>query len=233
MTAPIRPHPKNVTGPFYVEYGCCTACDVPMQEAPNHFAYDSDNHCYVCQQPNNASDTTDMIGTAWMAELRCIRYRGDDPDILRRFAELGLREICDVQPPHHISPVIRNHVEFSLIGNTELATPQQLAAHFVDHLISKNNEWQQFKTKPIQASTHSASLAFSWYEDDFHVVTFAADPGSNAKWHVEHSPADPSAHGVGNTVSDWLSRFPATFANICWYTESDWNGSKVGHSTRF
>lgn len=233
MTEPIRPHPKNVDGPFYVEYGCCTACDVPMQEAPNHFAYDGDNHCYVCRQPQTASDTTVMIGTAWMAELHCIRYRGTDPDVLRRLAELDLREICDIQPPRHISPVIRNHVEFSVIGNAELATPQQLAAHFVDHLTSQNNEWRHFKTKPIRTSANSASLAFSWYEDHFHVIVFAADSGSNAKWHIEHSPDDPGAHGVGNVVSHWLSCCAATFTNIRWYTDSDWHSSKVGHSTRF
>ena len=233
MTEPIRPHPNNVDGPFYVEYGCCTACDVPMQEAPNHFAYDDDNHCYVCRQPQTAANTTDMIGTAWMAEFQCIRYRGNDPDVLRRFAELDLREVCDVEPPRHISPLIRNHVEFSVTSSAELATPQQLAGHFVDHLISKNNEWRHFRTKPIQTSAHSASLEFSWYEDHFHVIVFASDPGSSAKWHVEHAPDDPSAHGVGNVVSHWLSCFAGTFANIYWYTESDWHGSKVGHSTRF
>ncbi len=95
---PNRSHPKNVDGPFYVEYGCCTACDLPRQEAPNHFAYDGDDHCYICRQPGNLAETTDMIGIAWAAELRCIRYRGNDADVLRRFAELDLRELCDIEP---------------------------------------------------------------------------------------------------------------------------------------
>lgn len=232
---PIRPHPKNVDGPFYVEYGCCTSCDVPMQQAPKHFAYDGDKHCYVCRQPQTAADTTDMIGTAWMAELQCIRYRGNNPDVLRRMAELDLRELCDVQPPRYTSPLIRNHVEFSVVSNAEFATPQQLAANFVDYLTSRTNEWRQLTTKPIQISGNSASLAFSWYEDHFHVILFAADPDpdSGPKWHVAYSADDPSAHGVGNIVSHWLSCFADVFGNISWYTESDWHGPKVGHPTRF
>ncbi|MEI6526811.1 MAG: hypothetical protein WCP62_12340, partial [Planctomycetota bacterium] len=33
-------HPLNADGDFYVEHGCCTSCDVPMQSAPSLFEYD-------------------------------------------------------------------------------------------------------------------------------------------------------------------------------------------------
>ncbi len=232
MTDPIRPHPKNVTGPFYVEYGCCTSCDVPMQEAPNHFAYDADNHCYICRQPQTDAETTDMIGTAWMAEFQCIRYRGNDPNVLRRFAELDLREICDIEPAAHINPVIRNHVQITVVGTPAIATSKELAQEFTDHLMSQNNEWRQFKTKPIQTSNNSASLHFSWYDDHFHPIAFNAESDSPAEWHIEYPlKNDLGDRGVGNVVSYWLNSNQNRFSNIRWYTDADWRGRKSSQST--
>ena len=233
MTDPIRQHPKNVQGPFYVEYGCCTACDVPMQEAPNHFAYDAAGHCYVCRQPETPAETTDLIGTAWMAEFQCIRYRGNDADVLRRFAELDLRELCDIEPPQNIKPITRNHVDFVVGGPFSITSPQQLASEFIDHLYSQNNEWRQFKTRSLHATADSASLEFSWYDDHFHQIVFAATRGDSNKWHI-HYPLknELGDHGVGYVVSLWLSQNPDRFTDIRWYSDEDWMGPKIGQSTR-
>ena len=233
MTEPIRPHPKNVDGPFYVEYGCCTACDVPMQEAPNHFAYDGDNHCYVYRQPQTPVETTDMIGTAAIAEFQCIRYRGNDPDVLRRFAEIDQHNICDVEPPQHITPIIRNHVEFTVATESAITTPRQLADEFIDHLNSQNNEGRQFKTTPVQTSTNSVSLEFSWYDNHFHPLVFVAMPGSPLEWHIYYPlKNDLGNHGIGHVVSNWLKCYPDRFAKIRWYTDADWQGAKIGQATR-
>jgi hypothetical protein len=204
-----------------------------MEEAPNHFAYDSDNHCYVCQQPQTAAETTDLISTAWMAELQCIRYRGNDADVLRRFAELDLRDLCDIDPPRSIKPIIRNHVEFAVVDSLQITTPQQLASEFVDHLRSQNNEWRQFKTTSVQTAGDSASLEFSWYDDHFHPLVFTATAGGSNKWHIHHPLTnDLGDHGVGNVVSFWLSQHPDRFKNMRWYTDEDWVGPKIGQSTR-
>ncbi|MGH7135886.1 MAG: hypothetical protein ACREHD_09110, partial [Pirellulales bacterium] len=48
-----HPHPNNAPGPFYVLHGCCTSCGAPIAEAPELFAYDSENHCYVRRQPGS------------------------------------------------------------------------------------------------------------------------------------------------------------------------------------
>ena len=232
MPDPIRPHPKNVAGPFYVEYGCCTACDVPMQEAPNHFAYDADDHCYVCRQPQSDDETTDMIGTAWMAEFQCIRYRGNDTEVLRRLAELDLRDLCDTQPPARIKPVIRNHVQLTIVGTPAIESSQQLANEFAGHLISQNNEWRQFKTKPIHPSGNSCSLEFSWYDDHFHSIVFAGVADSQSDWHIGYPlKNDLGDRGVGNVVSFWLNTNADRFTDIRWYTDSDWHGHKLWQST--
>ncbi len=232
MTDERRPHPRNVSGPFYVQYGCCTSCDVPMQAAPGHFAYDTDDHCFVCRQPQTAAETSDMIGTAWMAEFQCIRYRGDDPDVLRRLAELDLRAICDTAPPSNIHPVIRNHVLINVVGPPAISAPQDLAQEFVEHLTSQNNEWRQFKVTPVEKSEDCASIQLSWYEDHFHSVAFAKGPDSPDDWHIEHVlQNDLSDRGVGNVVSSWLKIHQERFINPRWYTDADWRDRKSWQST--
>ena len=61
-----------------------------MQEAPGHFAYDHDHHCYVCRQPQSASEITDMIGKAWMAELQSVRYAA----VITRFSDGSQNSTC-------------------------------------------------------------------------------------------------------------------------------------------
>jgi hypothetical protein len=50
--------PRNVPGDFYVAKDCCTQCGVPWHFAPDLFG-----------------DSDDNSG--------CIRYRGNDPEILK------------------------------------------------------------------------------------------------------------------------------------------------------
>jgi hypothetical protein len=92
----------SLTGPLYVLNGCCTACDVPVSEAPDIFADDDTNHCYVKRRPCAKGEIDRTLRAAWAAELECIRYRGRDVEFLRRFAEFGSPHLCDVPPPPDI-----------------------------------------------------------------------------------------------------------------------------------
>ena len=76
-----RVHPKNVSGDFYVEDGCCTMCGVPLNEAPDHFA-DDDQHCYVKRQPANVDEVRKMISAMHLSEFDCIRYKGRNRQII-------------------------------------------------------------------------------------------------------------------------------------------------------
>ena len=94
-----KPHPANVPGDFYVEDGCCTMCEVPLFEAPELFggfgASEGISHCYVKRQPESGAELERMIKTIQCAELGCIRYRGTDPVVQSRLAEVGELRVCD------------------------------------------------------------------------------------------------------------------------------------------
>ena len=98
-----EPYPENVAGDFYVEKDCCTCCDVPRAEAPDLFTYADDGddymHCYVSKQPSNAGELDDMLRVIQCAELQCIHYRGNDPAILQRIADMGESDVCDALEP--------------------------------------------------------------------------------------------------------------------------------------
>src|SRR5260370_36518129 len=98
MNEGIQPHPRNAGGPFYVVNGCCAACELPLLVAPELFAFDGKEHCYVKRQPSSKEEFDRALLAASDAELACIRYRGSDPEILRRFGELGRPELCDDRP---------------------------------------------------------------------------------------------------------------------------------------
>ncbi|MBK8814828.1 MAG: hypothetical protein IPN42_04635 [Methylococcaceae bacterium] len=99
------PHPKNVPGDFYVEDGCCTACDLPQSEAGEFFEYEITEsqfysgkksfHCYVCKQPSTDKDLERMGNGMDIQELYCIRYKGKNKKIIAYLKNRGLGEYID------------------------------------------------------------------------------------------------------------------------------------------
>jgi hypothetical protein len=88
-------HRLNAPGDFYVEDGCCTGCEVPFNEAPGHFGTDKTGHCFVCKQPSTSDEVQGMICAIAVSEVGCIRYAGDNPEVLRELKKHGNAEQCD------------------------------------------------------------------------------------------------------------------------------------------
>jgi hypothetical protein len=92
----------NVVGPFYVEDACCTACMVPHWEAPDLLGMAGPGedpngyyHCYFKKQPSSAMELEQAFRAIMVAEFRCFRYDGSDPQILARLTEMGESAQCD------------------------------------------------------------------------------------------------------------------------------------------
>ena len=226
MSKPRQPHPHNVEGPFYVEYGCCTACSVPIIEAPGIFKFDDNDHCYVERQPETEDETTKTIRAAWAADLNCIRYCGKDSNTLRRLAELDLRDQCDTKPPDSISPVVRNHVSFTSTDTPPITSARDLVLTFLDFLESLKPKSFQITCKPIDSAQDHATFEFAWQTGQFHPIKFQGLKDTDADWHVWLPRLnDPGDRGAINIAFDWLSADPR-FTSLKWYTDVDWQGSK-------
>jgi ferredoxin len=92
-------YPKNALGPFYIENGCCIACGVPVDIAPDLFRWDEEieypGHCFVARQPANGDEVDLMLKVMKHVDIDCLRYRGNDDELRRRIVREGHADQCD------------------------------------------------------------------------------------------------------------------------------------------
>ena len=147
-------------------------------DEPNH-------HCFVSKQPSNQNELYQAVKVIWGAELRCIRYGGTNPQILKRLAEAGVSDTCDnKQLVQKIEPLLRNHVTFEC---PRFESALEIADQFKEHILLKeNNEYIRHKFKNTTEDNLGISFAYSWYEETYYRIWFNKIEATDA-WHVFHS----------------------------------------------
>jgi hypothetical protein len=198
----------NVIGPFYVEDGCCMLCGVPDSLAPELFG-GTDDHCYVKRQPDTPDEIDAMVHVMVSQDLVCIRYAGSDETLLRRLAENGETDQCDVTAPRGVAALRRDHVVFVTRPDGGSWTRRRI----LERLAAFVAKWRQ--TAIFDDGT-TATVSVSWFEDNYHRIEARAShrPG---EWLVQH-------HGpprLGDTLYDWLTQDP-TFDSVRWQTKAEW-----------
>lgn len=221
----IKPHPLNAPGVFYVEDGCCTACEVPFSEAPALFKYDDSDHCYVSRQPSTSEETSGMLSAIACADLQCIRYRGTDAQILDRLAAMGETEICD-NPPSGFQPRIRNHVTFKTSAAMSLPG---LVALFAKFLEQKTTDSFSYKIKGPHFRDDSADLKFATrltlpgirHKGAYDTVIFQSLDASSIKGDFCAYHEDETSPGISSILHRWLADSD-DFKNVLWFTKNEW-----------
>ena|ERR1051326_519346 len=89
----LLPYPKNARGDFYSVDQQCMLCGRPHTVSPDLLTWDRDDkgraiHCYFKKQPENPDELEQAIKAL---EISCgsLRYRGDNPEVIRRLHERG------------------------------------------------------------------------------------------------------------------------------------------------
>lgn len=222
VTQKYKAHPKNVPGPFYVVNGCCTACGVPDVLAPDLFAYDQDNHCFVKRQPATAADLESALDVIVGQELGCIRYHGSEDDVLRRLAEVGEANQCDVAPPPGIVPALRNHVTFDTPSPEVAALPAEaLLNRFRGYMLQQRSAIKFQASTVLKNSSDQASFSVSWVQGHAHDVIACRLDLHESKFLIRHS----DHIGLSREIDEWLKQ-EGCFSNVRWYSERDWYGGK-------
>lgn len=204
------PHPSNVTGPFYVLAGCCTTCGVP-ELARGNFGFESDGHCYVKRQPQGSTELEVVLRVVRTQELGCIRYRGADETILRRLAEAGEAEQCDVKLLAAIVPLMRNHATFSLTADSDEIAPLGVLEALRSRLLDALGPLGRATTCSVNRAG-AATVAVAWFEQQFHRIELSRLPGQAL--HLEH--AGPL--GLSELLDDVLRAGP--YSEIVWSTSA-------------
>lgn len=223
MPHDVKPHPLNVIGDFYVEDGCCTACEVPLTEAPDLFGITTDDsyHCFVQRQPKSKGEFDQMLSAIACAELQCIRYRGNDADIFSRLSAMDEMEICDNEPPPGTELGLRRHVTFETKNTPDMTT---LASSFKAFVRTKCSEYSR--------------ISFPWFTLSSNIFTYKRDYKgwckvkfeiSTDRIHVSHDADDLV---VTWHVYQWLSTL-SDLLDIRWYTDDGWRNSNVWHHSHY
>lgn len=205
---PRKRYALNVVGPFYVEDGCCTSCGVPQSIAPALFTENEHEHCYVRSQPGDEAETDAMLRVIATQEFGCIRYGGSDPAILRRLVEGGGSDQCDQPAPRGVVPIRRDHVKFAAKPRATPWTARELLERMVDF----HARWRT--TSLHEASSSSASVSVSWFEDNYHRIDAFAS--------MEHGVWTVCHHGpprLSDSIHDWLVQ-DAAFESVRWQTRA-------------
>src|SRR5258708_4237851 len=148
MNEENSPHPKNVPGPFYVVNGCCMTCMIPHVVAPTLMDFDTvEGHCFFSRQPENEEEVYQAIQAVAFSEVQCLRYRGNDPEVLRRLAEIDSSDACDQPPPPGATVVLRNHVTFTAPFASQ---PWEIGEVIREHIVKLSSEYVQYKTTPLE-----------------------------------------------------------------------------------
>tara|TARA_R100000789_G_C2965165_1_gene139110 strand:- start:69 stop:743 length:675 start_codon:yes stop_codon:yes gene_type:complete len=224
MTHDVKPHPLNVIGDFYVEDGCCTACDVPQTEAPDLFGMTTDPHyhCYVKRQPQSKSEYDQMLSAIACAELQCIHYRGNDPALISRLSAMDVMEICDTAPPPGTELGLRTHVTFATDRTPDLP---MLASSFRSFLKTQRGQYSRISFPWLALS--STTVTYKRNDRRRRNVALAICDGGT---HVSHDAGDDIS--VSWCIHRWLATLDG-LSDIRWYTEDGWRNSGVWHHSHY
>ena len=226
------PHPANAPGDFYVEEGCCITCGVPMEEAPEVFAWaggPESDHCVVAHQPRTAQSIDRTLNAMWSSEVDCIRYRGADHDIVRRIVEMGNRDLCDQDIETGAAPLIRYHVRFSIADASAFPTAKQLALSFLHDFTGRYHRNRGQLVRRLLPRGGQVSVRISWFDDVEHDVAFERLP--DGQWHIVAKPSNPNVlMGLSRIVERWMET-DVRFQNIRWFSEAQWRLKEPGQAT--
>ena len=88
----------------------------------------------------------------------------------------------------------------------------------------------RYRVTPVESDPFTASLAYSWFEDDRHTVEFR-EVGAAIRWLIRHFSAERAGgRGVSNQLDGWLKGSGA-FCHIRWYSAEEWAVGGPGRET--
>ena len=193
----------------------------PHAQAPTLMGFDElDEHCFVQKQPQTDEEIYRAIRAVRSAEVKCLRYKGHDPDILRRLDEIGEVEACDYPLPTTSGPILRDHVTFA---STFADEPWHVATALREYILSLNSEYVKYEVTHLERDGNAVAFAYSWFEDHYYTINVERGERLTSRWLVHHSPIwEVGSVGVSLMIDDWLSRDPR-FSSCRWYTSEAWD----------
>lgn len=190
---------------FYVKPNCCLLCGVPESIAPELFET-GENECTVKRQPMTDIELGKAIRAMQSSEVDCIRYSGRNEAILRRLGQAGMAALADDPRAASTTPLERDCVTFTWPhGFRGHGTPAKIAREFRRDMRHGGNT-------VLPAFLKRNTVQVSWYERNFHAVTF--ERTNDKRTFAAVLSSGNVLIGIAWLVDDWLKSKGAM--NITW-----------------
>jgi hypothetical protein len=216
-------HPRNSAGPFYVEKGQCISCGAPESEAEGLISRDDAGHCFFTRQPITEDETNAAIRGVRAACCGAVRYGGGDPQILVRFAELGMSSQCDRQPPAGHSIVVRDWARFEYRAPHGVLSKRQSLRRIIHEIADSVGKSQGMECSEFRCWFNEASFVLRW-------GNLGTEGGHSVRFRVSHERADQWLLRIsGNEIAhtsfairlDKVLQAKAEFHSLRWFVAND------------
>lgn len=187
--------PEGAEEHFYVEPGCCLLCGTPESIAPELFET-GEIDCRVKRQPITDVEVDKAVRAMWSSEVDCIRYSGTDEVILSRLGQAGMSAQADDPRAANAVPLARDRVTFTLPG---VLNGPSVAAKVAEEF---RRSQRQKGTTVLPATLGRTTVRLSWFERNFHSVTFECTEDEKTMTAVLGSKN--ALVGLAWLVDDWL-----------------------------
>jgi len=224
-------YPKNVEGPFYVENGECIACGALEIEADGLMSHDDTSHCFFSRQPISPDEVDSAIRATCASCCGAIRYGGNDPAILTRFAEFGEAERCDKQLSRVIEMKHRHIARFKYSGSPELDGKDDSVTRTIIDYLASSIRGNNSECKDFQYGIEKAAFKFFWalsLKGSQHSILISIVRVGSDEWSLHITENDHAARWTAVHL-DKILRQNAGFRSIRWF---DLNSADVEKNGR-
>lgn len=209
--------PTEGSEPFYVACDVCLNCGHVATVAPHVITIDPDTTlCSVLQQPTNAEEEYQAVRASLYSCTMAVRYRGSDPTMRTRLAELGLGYAIDGVVPDAVNVEFRRFATFRR-ADEERAT--DVLTRIVDTMV---DGYRGAECNVFQSESATAGAIYRWT----HVVpgillTLAPCESAADRWSLRiHRPSphipEQARLTMATTAHDALTALNGS-RDVRWY----------------
>jgi hypothetical protein len=197
-------------------------------------SHDDSGHCFFVLQPTSGEEVNSAIRATWASCCRAIRYGGNDPEILSRFAELGESSLCD-NPAPSIKPVRRNQARFEYCSpkNADEVETARLIIEIIVTLLPKR---QDTECTAFRHQADSSSFQFVWGKSESlndnkgYSIRIRVRHEKDSWWLLSLSENDQGERGIAIQLDNALRQCNSIRA-IRWFSSSELSsGDEIGRS---
>lgn len=170
-----------------------------------------------------------MLDAMISSDLDCLRYGGNDPDIVDRIAIIGHSDLLDLPPRLHGGSSVRSYATFTAEGLPFSIRASTLANRFIRQYTPDTSRWHKRKANIVISNHTRAIIRLTWFGAIHHTVIIMKI--SPEQWLAVTSPHPKHVQawrGLSRLLDAWL-RSDRGLQNVSWFTTLEWLSGASGH----